>query len=77
MREMFIKNKKGNIVVMFKQVRELREAVILVNHGCTYTESITRFHSKEEGNQFYKMYMDTGDYEKATEEDYDRIVNGY
>lgn len=33
MREMFIKNKKGNIVVMFKQVRELREAVILVNHG--------------------------------------------
>ena len=72
--KMFIK--RDNVAVMFKQVGELREAVVLENHGCTYTEHVTRFSSKEEGNKFYKMYIDAG-YEKATEADYDRIVRGY
>ena len=73
-KKMFIK--RDNVVVMFKQVGELREAVVLTNNGCTYNESVRRFRSKEEGNEFYKMYIDDG-FTKATEDDYDLIVRGY
>lgn len=68
--------KKDNIVVRFKQYKEMREASILTINGCTYTESTRRFHSKEEGNEFYKLYVNDG-FVKATAEDYDRIVRGY
>ena len=71
--KMFIK--RNNIVIMFKQVGELREAIMLENHGCTYTEYVTRFSSKEEGNEFYKMYIDAG-FTKASESEYDKIVKG-
>lgn len=72
--ETFIK--KSNMVVMFKQVGELREAIVLENHGCTYSENTIRFGSKEEGNQFYKMYIDAG-FTKAKEEDFDKIIMGF
>lgn len=72
--KMFIK--KGNVVVMFRQVGELREAVTLTSYGCTYTEDITKFHSKEEGNQYYKMCIDDG-FVKVGKNEYDRIVRGY
>ena len=68
--------KRDNVVVMFKQIGELREAVTLENHGCTYTEHVTRFSSKEEGNEFYKMYIDAG-FVKTSESEYDRSVRGY
>ncbi len=69
--KMFIK--RNNVVIMFKQVGELREAIMLENHGCTYTEYVTRFGSKEEGNEFYKMYIDAG-FVKASENEYDKII---
>ena len=72
--KMFIK--RDNVVVMFKQVGELREAVALENYGCTYAEHVTRFSSKEEGNKFYKMYIDAG-FVKTSESEYDKIVRGY
>lgn len=72
--KMFIK--RDNVVVMFKQIGELREAVVLENHGCTYTEHVTRFSSKEEGNKFYKMYIDAG-FVKTSESEYDKIARGH
>lgn len=68
--------KRGNIVVEFKQVGEMREATILRNNGCTYDESTRRFHSAEEGNGFYKSYINDG-FVKATSDDFDKIVIGY
>ena len=68
--------KKGNIVVEFKQVGQMREATILRNQGCTYHESTRRFHSAEEGNEFYKNYINDG-FVKATSDDFDKIVIGY
>lgn len=68
--------KKDNIVARFRQCGEMREASILINNGCTYTERTRRYHSVEEGNEAYKLYINDG-FVKATADDYDRIVRGY
>lgn len=73
---MMVYIKKDNVVICFHQYKELREATILTNHGCTYEQQYKKFSSAEEGNQIYKSYINDG-FTKASEEDYDKIVRGY
>ena len=69
--------KKDNVVVMFKQTDREMSATVLTNYGCTYKEIKEHFSCKEQGNAFYKLYVNEYGFTKAVEEDFDRIVRGY